>query len=67
MKYGETKDVFCKGKTFRFHFVLSGGGEWKLLWTNGWEIVDEVAKEFGWIRTNLGSATYGHQDYILPV
>jgi hypothetical protein len=58
-----TKDLTYKGKTFTFH--NPNGFGWTLLWSNGWELVDEAAKAMGWKRTNHGRASYGHVYYRL--
>ena len=55
------KTIKFAGKTFEFH--NPNGFGWTLLWSDGWEIVDEAAKALGWKRIHHGRNAYGHVSY----
>ncbi len=57
------KDIIFKGKTFRFHNPNNRG--WQLLWSDGWELVDEAARVLRWYKLYL-AGNWGHVRYSLP-
>ena len=57
------KTVQYKGKTFEFH--NPNGYGWTLLWSNGWELVEEACKALGWERRTYGKSSFGHVSYHL--